>query len=282
MAEVSGHSGSTPTWYDVLGIEPAATDADIVAAWQAAVSTATPGSERLATLNAAAELLLDAHQRAEYDASIGVTTHSTHVDITTSQPPEVENPAAEPSTPPGPDAHAPAAGATTPARRQMSRWVAVLLTLAIVITAAVAAWLAAGVSATAGVATARAEATAAASRALEAVLAYDYRQLEDDRARASRYLTPEYRKQYQHNFDKLITEGPDGGEGPAVKTQAIVSAKVEHLGVITAEADKVELLAFVDQTSVKNQKDPTIFQNRVIATMVKLDGSWFLDDIASH
>ena len=114
------------------------------------------------------------------------------------------------------------------------------------------------------------------------MLSYDYRHMEADRDRAAQYLTPAYRKDYLKNFNDLLIAGPDGGPGPAVKTQAVVSAEVLDTGVVDAEADRVRVIAFVNQSSVKGDATPTILQNRLVVTMVHRGDAWLIDKITSY
>ena len=60
----------TPTWYDLLGVEPDASEDEIRAAWKAAIADLDPGDRRFRTLNEAAEVLLDPDRRAAYDATL--------------------------------------------------------------------------------------------------------------------------------------------------------------------------------------------------------------------
>jgi len=60
----------TPTWYDLLGVEPDASADEIRAAWKAAIADLDPGDRRFRALNGAAEVLLDPEKRSEYDASL--------------------------------------------------------------------------------------------------------------------------------------------------------------------------------------------------------------------
>jgi Mce-associated membrane protein len=126
------------------------------------------------------------------------------------------------------------------------------------------------------------EATAAAERALKAVLSYDYRHMEADRDRAATYLTPKYRAEYLKNFNDLLTKGPDGSPGPVEKTKAVVTADVLDSGVVDAEGDRVRVVVFVNQSSVKGTAAPTVFQDRVVATMVHDGDAWLVDDIKSY
>ena len=64
-----GHA-VTPTWYDLLGVEPDASEDEIRAAWKAAIADLEPTDRRFKTLNEAAEVLLDGERRAAYDAGL--------------------------------------------------------------------------------------------------------------------------------------------------------------------------------------------------------------------
>ena len=60
----------TPTWYDLLGVEPDASADEIRAAWKTAIADLDPGDRRFRALNEAAEVLLDKDRRAAYDATL--------------------------------------------------------------------------------------------------------------------------------------------------------------------------------------------------------------------
>ncbi|MBB3087685.1 J domain-containing protein [Nocardioides albus] len=61
---------SSPTWYDLLDVEPDASTAEIRAAWKAAIADLDPTDRRFRTLNEAAAVLLDEEKRAAYDADL--------------------------------------------------------------------------------------------------------------------------------------------------------------------------------------------------------------------
>jgi Mce-associated membrane protein len=126
------------------------------------------------------------------------------------------------------------------------------------------------------------DASAAAERALKAVLSYDYRHMEADRDRAVEFLTPAYKKDYLKTFNELLAQGPDGSPGPVEKTKAVVTADVLDTGVVDAESDRVRIIAFVNQSSVKGDGQPTVFQNRVVATMVHRGDRWLVDNLKSY
>jgi hypothetical protein len=67
-----------------------------------------------------------------------------------------------------------------------------------------------------------------------------------------------------------------------VKTKTVVTSDVLGTGVVDAEKDKVRVVVFVNQSSVKGDANPAIFQNRVVATMVKDGDRWLLDGVQSY
>ncbi len=60
----------TPSWYDVLGVEPDAEVAVIREAWKAGVADLEPGDRRFRLHNKAAEVLLDPERRAAHDLEL--------------------------------------------------------------------------------------------------------------------------------------------------------------------------------------------------------------------
>ncbi len=56
--------------YDVLDVEPDATEDEIRAAWKSAIADLGPGDRRFRAYNDAAEVLLDPERRAAYDAEL--------------------------------------------------------------------------------------------------------------------------------------------------------------------------------------------------------------------
>ncbi|RNL81049.1 J domain-containing protein [Nocardioides marmorisolisilvae] len=286
-------NNSGPTWYDILGIAPDASPDQIKAAWRDATDKFEPGSGagQFRLFNEAADVLLDPAKRAEYDAGLGLADDAA---------PETDGsetePVAEPTTESTADASedAPAAPAVPPdpivpaaegeGFSLDAKVVAVLSVLAVaslVLAGIFGIVLQHRVNTRQHDADSAAEASAVAARALTAVLSYDYRHMDADRDRSVKFLTPKYRKDYVKTFD-LLTQGPNGTPGGAVKTKAVVTATVQNTAVQDAGENKVRVLVFVNQTSVKGSGTPAIFQNRVVATMVKSGDDWLIDDVKSY
>ena len=302
-----------PTWYDILGVGRDATPEQVKAAWRAATDKFEPGSgtSQFRLFNEAADVLLDPVRREAYDAELdadadagpGVDLGKAETEPEAGTEPDGDLDAAPvvPVVPvvtdpellehevehdPEPEAEGTEAAGRTGGF--LGRLAAIpVLVLALLGVVAVAAIVLAVVLGThledrAAVQDAGPDATAAAERAMTSVLSYDYRHMEADRDRAAQFLTPAYRKQYLKNFNDLLTKGPDGSPGPAVKTQAVVKADVLDTGVVDAARDRVRVIVFVNQSSTKGAAAPTIFQDRVVATMVHRGDRWLVDNIKSY
>lgn len=117
----------------------------------------------------------------------------------------------------------------------------------------------------------------AAEQAAATILAYDYESLEADRDAAAALMTPEYREEYVKTFDDLVLDA-------ARERKAQVEADVRASGVAAAGPDRVEVLLFVNQTTVStaNSGEPQTALNRVVLAMERVDGAWRVDDITSY
>jgi len=121
------------------------------------------------------------------------------------------------------------------------------------------------------------EAPSAAERAAATVLSYDYRSLGADEKAAERYMTPSYRKQYASTFDNLVRP-----HAPAL--HAKVTAQVKASGVSHADPHRVNVLVYVNQTTVStaNGGEPQQALNRVMLTMQQQGGTWKVDGMTSY
>jgi Mce-associated membrane protein len=115
------------------------------------------------------------------------------------------------------------------------------------------------------------QALAAAQTAVVAVLSYDYRHLDADFAAAEALTAQPFTAEYQRTTAKAVRP-------VAVKNSAVVKASLSAAGVVRATADRVVVLAFVNQTTSSSRlQRPQVDQNRVELTMVRHDdGRWLV------
>ncbi|HMD11146.1 MAG TPA: DnaJ domain-containing protein [Marmoricola sp.] len=268
------------TWYDLLGVERDATPDQIRVAWREATDRAEPGTSQFKKYNEAAEVLLDARARSAYDAELA-TEPDLEPDL---EPAAGHEPAVEPTA-----TTDTTSDTTTDTTSGVPRWAAPLASTGVTIAVALATVLAVAVGGYFWFQNHRhdeqvdagQEASAAAERALPFVLSYDYRQLPADKARAVRYLSPKYQKEYTATFDKLIAS-TDGRPGPAKQTSAVVKATVRSVGVVDSESDVAKVIVFIDQATTKNGGTPKFSLNRLTVSMVRSGNSWLVDNINSY
>ncbi|SCL30993.1 Mce-associated membrane protein [Micromonospora rhizosphaerae] len=111
------------------------------------------------------------------------------------------------------------------------------------------------------------QALAAAPAAAKAIFSYDYRTFDESVANGRTFATGAFAHEYAQTTATL--------KQTATKQQAVVLAEVSATGVVTADADRVELLVYLNQyrrnVSTAGEK---VDQNRVVLTMVPVDGDW--------
>ena len=119
-------------------------------------------------------------------------------------------------------------------------------------------------------------APATAERAAVAILSYDYKSLDADKSAAERYLTPSFEKKYAKSM-KLVDQN-------APRLHARVEAEVKGSGVSHADPDRVNVLVYVNQTTVStaNGGQPQLALNRAMFSMVRQGDRWLVDDITSY
>lgn len=121
--------------------------------------------------------------------------------------------------------------------------------------------------------TARDQAAAAAQSHAVSILSYDYRHLDQDFAAARRTLTGSFARDYRSTTSQLVRPG-------AVQYHVVVKAEVAAESVVRATADRVVVLLFVNQTTTSTRLDgPRVDLNRVRLTLVKVDGSWLVNNV---
>jgi Mce-associated membrane protein len=125
---------------------------------------------------------------------------------------------------------------------------------------------------------ARGDALASARTAASQLLAYDYRHIDSDVSGAKKLITNPFSGQYETTAATLQKE--------AVQLKAIVRADVKSAAVEDATKDRVVVLLFVDQSSVKQLPGQTkpvtrTDEQRVRFTMVHTDGRWLVSEVAA-
>ena len=267
----------SPTWYDVLGVEPGA-DADTIrAAWRTAIADLEPGDRRFATLNEAAAVLLEPARRSAYDAELAP---AEPVPV---EPEPVEAGAVEPE----PGSTAPSA---EPSGAPYLVPVWVLATVGVIAAAAVVlavilgsrpapeaivrdtVHLASG-SKTTDIEQSAISAQAAATEAIAPVLSYDYRHLDADKAHAESFLTDAYRKTYEKNFDGAVRAN-------ALQGQFVITTTFINSAIVRVDGARVQVLVFFNQSrSYKGSTTPAEFQDQVTMTMQHVGGRWLVDNL---
>lgn len=273
----------TPSWYDVLGVDPGADSAEIRAVWKASVSDLDPGDRRYRLLNKAAEVLLDPESRAAHDLELAADREQDEAfeqdpasETADAFPVDLSKPAADDRSTPAP---ARAAG-QAPSRRALIITAGLGVAAVLLLVAAVISVVRGGDDATAGDATlpdARqvAAARAAAEAAVVPVLSYDYRKLEQDKQAALSYMTPAYAAEYEQLFESVIAIN-------APATETVVSVEVQASGVVRTGEDLVDVLLFVNRpTTNKQQTTPEIYKDQATLRMRDLGGEWLVDCVIS-
>lgn len=125
---------------------------------------------------------------------------------------------------------------------------------------------------------ARLQAVSAARAAAGDILGYDYRSVEASIARARASTTGAFRKEYDDTAKTLLPQSK--------QLKAIVQATVGSSAVMSATKNRVVVLLFVDQATVKQvpgEKTPTtrIDQSRVRVTMTRVGGRWLVSELAA-
>lgn len=251
----------SPTWYDVLDVEPTATAEEIRAAWQALVAELGPTDRRFRVVNEAAEVLLDPERRAAYDAELA----DQQVEVP-DEPVQEPDEAEEPPT----SLELQHLDADRTPRGGIPGWLIIGVAVLTAVVVGVTAWLWVDEPSDTAVEDATHSAQAAAERAIVPILSYDYRHLERDQAAAQAYMTSNYREDYDKLFEVIKENAPE--------TRTRVSTEVIASGIVRSGEDRVAILLFVDRpTTQKGQRTPEIYKDQVTAYLENVDGDWLVD-----
>lgn len=295
-----------PSWYDVLGVDDDASADEVRAAWQDSIAGLDPTDRRFKQRNRAAEVLLDPARRAAHDRELAAQDLDDDEDgdelpdvapNPVVAPVRAASPASDRGTGSGSvtldkrtDRLGPAARATagttpdTPAGTTDSRprrgavgltvglGVLALLLLVASLVSLVAGGGSDGPDADGAAALPDVRQIEAARRAAETasgpVLSYDYRNLEESRAAAVSFMTPQYAETYEENFVLVEDNAPT--------TQTIVTAEVVSSGVVRTGEDRVDVLVFVNRPT-RNASGDTVSRDQVTLRMLDVDDRWLVD-----
>ncbi|MBB6627281.1 hypothetical protein H5V45_08095 [Nocardioides sp. KIGAM211] len=271
----------TPSWYDLLDVAPDASEAEIRAAWKAAIADLDPSDRRFRLYNQAAETLLDPQRRAAHDEALAADAAEDEPEAAVEESPVV---AAAPATvattddaqgdeardvTPGPVADE-ATGSRT--RRTVPAWLLATLAMLTALTLAACVYVLVERPSDAAVEDSTRAAQAAAERAIGPILSYDALHLDEDQQAAHSYMTSAYRKDYDKLFEVIKQNAP--------ATKTIVKADVVRSGIVRSGEDRVEVLLFVNRpTTNKQVTEPVVYKDQVTVTMQKVDGDWLVADL---
>ena len=109
---------------------------------------------------------------------------------------------------------------------------------------------------------ARSSALRAAARIARELLSSDYRTIDRDLARARADTTGALARQYADASTQLRTQ--------ALRTHAIMQARVRGTSVVTASADGAVIVAFIDQVSITRAAKAAVPATRLIPSTVQM------------
>lgn len=265
----------TPSLYDLLNVDPGASDTELRAAWKTAIADLDPSDRRFRAYNQAAEVLLDPTRRAAYDAELAaaepepvVVTKQSAADPHPSVITEVETKKPKKSKRPS----APAAPADTgQVGRAIPTWLLIGIAAVTLLLIAGTAYIWSRPSDTA-VEEATRNAQTAAEAATVAILSYDAATLEADQENAQSFMTSDYRKDYDELFEVIKENAP--------VTETKVEVEVISSGIVRSGEDRVAILLFVNRpTTNKQQQEPVIYKDQVTVTMELVGEDWLVDDM---
>lgn len=119
-------------------------------------------------------------------------------------------------------------------------------------------------------------ATAAARTSLEQLLSYSWKTLDAQAQRNAGLLTGSFRTEYATTMAGAIAP-------VAEKQKVTVQARSYEAGVMGQTPDTVTVQVFLNQAkTAEGEEQPSVDQNRVIATMRKVDGRWLVERLSAY
>lgn len=119
-------------------------------------------------------------------------------------------------------------------------------------------------------------AVATARSTLEQILSYNHATMAQQVPASQVLLTGSFKKEFGETMTKTIVP-------LAQKDKTVVKARVYEAGVMSQADGTVTVQAFVNQAKTSDaQKEPSIDQNRVIATMTKVGNRWLVSALKAY
>jgi hypothetical protein len=116
------------------------------------------------------------------------------------------------------------------------------------------------------------------------VLSYNYASMAADQANAVRFLSAKARPALIASYQRLISGGtPPGCKtalAPIATRKTVVVASVVTAGVVSVGTNTAQIGAFVNQKTTSAAHATATTQNRVLVSLVKVDGSWLIDSMS--
>lgn len=120
---------------------------------------------------------------------------------------------------------------------------------------------------------ARDQSVVVARRTAEGMFGYTYKTVDTQMAKVVDDMTSDFQKDWESVVKENIAPS-------AKEKELIVTATIQATGVMSASADKAEVMVFLNQKSVG--KDPatgTYIQSRIKMGMEKKDGRWLVANV---
>lgn len=119
-------------------------------------------------------------------------------------------------------------------------------------------------------------ATATARSTLEQILSYNHATMTQQLPASQALLTGAFKQEFVGTMNKTIVP-------LAQKEKTVVKARAYEIGVMSQTDDTVTVQAFVNQARTSDaQKEPSIDQNRVIATLTKSGDRWLVSALKAY
>ena len=104
------------------------------------------------------------------------------------------------------------------------------------------------------------------------VFGYDFQTVERSLDEAARYLTPDYRREFQDRVNKDIIP-------QARSRQVVTQANVVGVGLLEAQRDSGSVLVYMNRTITDKTREPAYDGSRLKVDYQKVDGRWLINHI---